>query len=460
MRALRRPVSYAVAAIATVSGVALLTAMAWAGPATAQVGSDRPALAGASGARQWASLYSGPGARDDFADSVAVSRDGSKVFVTGLSSSASGTTDFATVGYRASTGARLWASRYAGIGNAGGDASAVTVAPDGRTVFVTGTASGAGTGTDYVTIAYNASTGKRVWLSRYDGPVSSNDNANAVAVSPDGRTVYVTGSSEGGPDASAGDYATVAYSAATGAQEWVNRYNGPKNSEDIATSLAVAPNGATVYVTGSSGLNYATVAINAATGARQWVNRQTAGAASSVAVGPGGNVVYVTGTSGSDGDGTSIGTLALTAATGTRKWADSWDGAGRGGSRAGALTVSPSGHMVFVTGSAALKYATIGYDAATGARRWASEFSGPGESDSGARQVVTSGQAVYITGQAGKDVATVSYDAGTGARRWSRLFAGGGTSLAVSPATGVVFVAGFTSRKPTSRDYATIAYKG
>jgi hypothetical protein len=64
-----------------------------------------------------------------------------------------------------------------------------------------------------------------VWVARYHGPGNGSDAASSVAVSPSGRTVFVTGGSAGAT--SANDYATVAYNAATGAQEWAARYHGP-----------------------------------------------------------------------------------------------------------------------------------------------------------------------------------------------------------------------------------------
>ena len=62
-----------------------------------------------------------------------------------------------------------------------------------------------------------------------------------MAVSPDGKTVFVTGYSYG-TTAGEVDYATVAYSAATGAQLWVERYIGP-SLQGFATSVAVSPGG-------------------------------------------------------------------------------------------------------------------------------------------------------------------------------------------------------------------------
>jgi hypothetical protein len=82
------------------------------------------------------------------------------------------------------------------------------------------------------------------------GPANGEDNADAVTVSPTGVSVYVTGYSFGagtGPD-----YATVAYSAATGARQWVRRYNGAGNGQDEIFAAAVSPSGDRVFVTGQS----------------------------------------------------------------------------------------------------------------------------------------------------------------------------------------------------------------
>ena len=49
---------------------------------------------------------------------------------------------------------------------------------------------------------------------RYNGPANGVDYGKAVAVSPGGTTVYVTGQS----DQAERDYATVAYSATAGRQ--------------------------------------------------------------------------------------------------------------------------------------------------------------------------------------------------------------------------------------------------
>jgi hypothetical protein len=70
-----------------------------------------------------------------------------------------------------------------------------------------------------------------------------------IAVSSDGTKVFITGSSA---SATGGDYETIAYDASTGAKRWAERYNGPSDSRDEATSVAVSPNGSQVFVTGSS----------------------------------------------------------------------------------------------------------------------------------------------------------------------------------------------------------------
>ena len=150
---------------------------------------------------------------------------------------------------RAVPGSQLWVARYDGTGNDEDQAEAVAASPDGATVFVTGGSTGtSATGVDYATVAYNATTSSQLWVARYDsghGPGNNFDDAHSLAVSPRGKLVFITGGSNG-------DYATIGYNAATGAQLWAKRYNGPANSADEAASVAVSPTGKTVFVTGYS----------------------------------------------------------------------------------------------------------------------------------------------------------------------------------------------------------------
>jgi outer membrane protein assembly factor BamB len=324
-------------------------------------------------------------------------------------------------------GAQLWVKRYNGPGNGPDVATSEAVSPDGKTVYVTGYSASAGTMLlyDYATIAYDAATGHQVWLKRYNGPGNGDDKACSVAVSPDGKTVFVTGYSYGG--SARGDaYATVAYNAATGQQRWVRRYNGPApgNSEDVATSAAVSRDGSTVYVTGysyakaTSGLDYATVAYNAATGQQRWVKR--------------------------------------------------YDGPVSGDDHAHSVAVS--GSTVYVTGVSsgahdAFDYATVAYSA-TGRQLWVRRYDGATSGSLGANSIAVSpgGKTVFVTGASLAanhvyDYATVAYRAATGHQLWAKRYRAPGSidnqadSVAVSPGGKAVFVTG-----TAGYDYATVAY--
>ena len=159
------------------------------------------------------------------------------------------------------TGAQRWAKRYDSTGSGDGQAYSVAVSPSGATVFVTGytDTSSTSAGYDYTTIAYKAATGAQLWLARYNGTANFTDEAVQVAVAPGGGTVYVTGESAGGAFDGWG-WATVAYNAATGARLWVQRYDGACGAR--AFSAAVSRTTGTVFVTGYSGGSgdYATIA--------------------------------------------------------------------------------------------------------------------------------------------------------------------------------------------------------
>jgi hypothetical protein len=318
-----------------------------------------------NGAQKWAARYNGTGNGNDGAESVTVSPSGSTVYVTGTSKGATSRGDYATVAYNAATGTQLWAKRYNGPGGRNDDAKSVTVSPSGNTVVVTGTSAGTTSRGDYATVAYNAATGTQLWAKRYNGPGNRSDVAASVRVSPSGAGVFVTGWSAGAGSGS--DYATISYNAATGARKWVKRYNGPGNATDFADSLGVSPTGGTVYVTGTSagaksGDDYATIAYSAATGARRWVSRYNGpfnfhDSATSLAVSPTGSTVYVTGTT--TGRGTSdhqgaaeYATVAYSTNTGTQRWAARYSNPDeeKPGEYARAVGVSPANGTVFVTG--------------------------------------------------------------------------------------------------------------
>jgi WD40 repeat protein len=250
-----------------------------------------------TGARLWASLHAGQathGTAAADARSIVISPNGKVVYVTGFSGSA-GAYDYVTIAYDAATGKALWSASYDVGGN--DQARAISISPSGNVVYVTGRSFARKTGYDDATIAYNAAAGKRLWAARYNGRAGKNEFANAITVSPDGKSVYITGGSNG--KTSRIDFATVGYNAATGKQLWAGRYNGPGNLNDSAAGIAVSPDNATVVVTGGSkgkagqyDPDWATIAYNAKTGAARWTKRHgsasTADISTAVIINPGG----------------------------------------------------------------------------------------------------------------------------------------------------------------------------
>jgi WD40 repeat protein len=366
-----------------------------------------------TGKQLWAARYNGPTNRQDMARALAVSPDGRTVFVTGQSL-AKGRNNFATVAYNAGTGKQLWVSRYSSFG--GGVPNSMAVTPGGGRVFVTGSIGG-----HYGTVAYRADNGKQLWVTRYNGPGNGADWANSIATSPTERKVFVTGESPG-PDRS-GQYATLAYDAATGKQLWVERYG----IGDVR-SLAVSPGGGRVFVTGeigtTTGSDYATVAYRADTGRQLWAARYTGPAgqyneAKSVVASPTERKVFVTGSCGPYDYGSPVdhdyATVAYDAATGTQLWATRYNGHGNGNDFANSMAVSPTGQTVFVTGeslgtASRSEYATVAYNAATGEQLWLQRY-GYGSASSIAAS--PRGQ-VFVTGYdahwpADHDYATVAY---------------------------------------------------
>ncbi len=236
----------------------------------------------------WVSHYqSNRASRIDVAHDVVLDGQGN-VFVTGKSEGSGTANDYLTVKYDFS-GNEVWRARYDGPGHGVDIANAIALDSEGN-VYVTGLSSGNGqlpdywprSAYDFCTIKYN-SGGKQEWVARYDGPGNSTDAAIAMAVDAAGN-VYVTGESvssdTGWTHQKNYDFATVKYNT-TGTLQWVARYDGPANSDDAATAIALDSLG-DLYVTGWSidtllygfdqHFSYATIKYDA-NGAVQWIER-------------------------------------------------------------------------------------------------------------------------------------------------------------------------------------------
>ena len=85
--------------------------------------------------------------------------------------------------------------------------------------------------------AESSGPGTQLWVSRYNGLGNGSDGARSVAVSPDGNTVYVTGYTD--VSSLNYDYGTVAGSVPVGRQPFIG--------------LAADPRRGIVYVTNEFG---------------------------------------------------------------------------------------------------------------------------------------------------------------------------------------------------------------
>jgi hypothetical protein len=390
---------------------------------------------GRSSDEDWSARYNGPpsefGSASDEAHDIVLDPDGENAYVSGSSFPALPGTlrpDFATAAYDAATGEELWAAHYDGPGNGADDQSGFDISPDGSTLYVAGRSTGESGDGDFATIAYDAATGDELWVARYDGPASASDGANVLAVSPDGETVYVSGLST--REGNAADYGTVAYDAETGEELWVSLYNGPGDGTDDPRAIDVSPDGATVVITGQS--------------------------------------------SGIDTGFADCGTVAYDASTGEQVWDVLYNGSANGLDVGGALTAGVDG-VVIVTGSSSgsgtgTDWATAAYDIDTGEELWVERYDGTGSTDvPRAIALAPDRETVVVTGNSwgdgtSSDYATVVYDAATGDEQWAARRDGSGSGLdiawdaAVTPDGAHVVVTGQSVESGTGNDYATIAY--
>jgi sugar lactone lactonase YvrE len=394
---------------------------------------------------------------------VAAGPDGSMVYATG-----SDYTGFLTIAYHADTGLPAWTSTF-GTENADG-ATEIAVSPDGSKVFVAGLSTGATTDWDFGTIAYDAATGQKLWSKRFDG-AGGPDWAGGLAVSPDGSAVAVVGRVARGPDPDHSDfytdYATVLYDASTGAKRWSRVYR-PAGLGGGAEDVVVTPSG-DVIVTGTVQVDVAgptaavTSAYEVAGGHLLWrtVYQEDAGdIAAALALSPDATSVYVVGYAFSVATAADFAIWALDASTGAQRWRKAKDGPAGGYDQALAVATGPDG-TIYATGfsdgvGTDDDFLTMAYEPSQGGKVWAARYNGPvGSYDDGNRIVVSpDGSKVVVTGlsagpQGSREAATISYRAASGHVRWTKRFDGKTTAtdslngLAIAPDSSTVYVTGY-----------------
>jgi hypothetical protein len=360
-----------------------------------------------NGVQRWVQRYNGPGNGDDGASCIAVDGAGNS-FVTGFSAGNGTGEDFVTIKYDVN-GSEQWVQRYNSEGNGQDRALFVSIDSFGNS-YVAGYSAGNGTGPDYTTIKYN-SEGEQLWIAKYNGPGNGKDKAYSVLLDDLGN-VYVTGYSWGnGTDF---DITTIKYDE-NGIQLWVARYNGSANGDDETGKYAMGIDASgSIYVTGGSmgyltGYDFVTIKYDSA-GLQKWVQKYNGPGnsddmAQSIAVDNSGNV-YITGQS--FGYGTKFDYCTIKYNTlGETQWIQRYNGENNSYDSPSSIAVDNSGNA-YVTGycranETGYDYTTMKYNP-QGVQDWIHFYDGGVKRDDSAFFIVVDrSNNVYVTGKSSGD---------------------------------------------------------
>jgi PQQ-like domain len=232
---------------------------------------------GTSGIRSWSSTYPARGYLG--ATAVAVGTPSHSVYVTGG-------VPMTTIAYARATGRRLWKASRPGLG------TDVAVSPSGRRVYAVGM-----TQRKAVTTAYRASDGRELWhrAVRRLSFFGLSGVENTLSVAPDGGSIFVGGSAGRGHK-----FGLVAIRASSGELAWTRHFS-VRPDGSVVSDVSVSPNGRRVFATGTLGIDpaigFVTAAYRTENGVRDWVHRVplVVGYPAALAVGSSGRHLFVTG---------------------------------------------------------------------------------------------------------------------------------------------------------------------
>jgi cysteine-rich repeat protein len=335
-------------------------------------------------------------------ESVAMSADGAHVYAAGFESDA-----VAAFSRDDASGVLTFIAAYAdgegGIAGLNGS-RAVALSPDGAHVYAGGYNDGA-----VVVFSRDAGTGELTYVQSIfdgDGAAKKLAGAHGVTVSPDGAHVLVAGNTD--------DAVTVfSRDAATGMLTFVEAHvdgSGGTNRLDGAESIAVSPDGSSVYVAAEEDNAVTVFSRDAASGALTLVEVQEQGEggvsglsqAHGVTVSPDGANVYA-----ASGQSDAVAVFARDAATGAltfiERHKDGESGV-QGLDGAENVVVSPNGALVYAVGDLDNALVVFTRDAGTGTLTFV-EFFRDGDNgvrgldDAEAVVVSPNGAHVYVAGE-------------------------------------------------------------
>jgi hypothetical protein len=237
----------------------------------------------------WTATLSGPGTFEDSGADV-VTYGKNVVFVAGNRTNAAGTSDITLTRYRGS--GVQWTRTYDGPARLSDEANCLALSPDGKAVYVAGRSQSAAGADDLVLIKRATKNGKLLWARRYGGGAHLDDTAHAIAVDRSGNVTVV-----GYTQRSATDWDALAVSwRANGRRRFVRRIDGGAHGSDVAYDVVAAADG-TVFLAGQATLPGGTAAALtarlSARGKKLWLKRYagpagTGAGARSIVARPGG----------------------------------------------------------------------------------------------------------------------------------------------------------------------------
>lgn len=311
----------------------------------------------AGGNKVWVRTFNGPDSDTD--EPVDIAADGSgNIYVAGRSKNANNNYDLFIIKYNAN-GDTLWTRNWDGGNNGDDEAKDMTVDGSGN-VYVTGISDGDASllvNNDYITVKYS-SAGTLLWAVPYNGNGGGDDKAYSIVLDNSGNA-YVTGKTWNGADY---DIQTQKYASANGAETAFATY-ASNLGDDVPAKIKLDNNGNVLIgaisdrdASASTDRDCLLVQYSSS-GAQQWVQSYNGAGTGDddlydIAIDANNNI-YVTGSSDLDStaaDNLDYVTLKYNSA-GAKQWGKNYNGTANGDDVANAISFDASGN-IYVTGQA------------------------------------------------------------------------------------------------------------